>query len=82
MEKELRAIGLNLKTLEVNEERALQRESSFSDHVRCLQNRIKEASGHLKLSTFHSFHSSFMAFFSCHLFMDVVVFVISALVIV
>uniref|UniRef100_F1LGQ8 Tropomyosin n=1 Tax=Ascaris suum TaxID=6253 RepID=F1LGQ8_ASCSU len=43
MERELVAVGINLKTLEVHEERALQRENSFSDHVHCLQSRIKEA---------------------------------------
>lgn len=42
MERELVAVGMNLKTLEVHEERALQRENSFSDHVQSLQNRIKE----------------------------------------
>lgn len=42
MERELVAVGMNLKTLEVHEERALQRENSFSDHIQSLQNRIKE----------------------------------------
>lgn len=42
MERELFAVGMNLKTLEVHEERALQREHSFSDHVLSLQNRIIE----------------------------------------
>lgn len=42
MERELVAVGMNLKALEVHEERALQRENSYSDHVQSLQNRIKE----------------------------------------
>lgn len=42
MERELVAVGMNLKTLEVHEERALQRENSFSNCIQSLQNRIKE----------------------------------------
>lgn len=42
MEKELRAISMNLKTLEVNGEKFMQRENSFSDYVASLQSRIKE----------------------------------------
>ncbi len=42
LDKELRAVGLNLKTLEVNEERCLQRENSYNELVRSLQNRVKE----------------------------------------
>ncbi|KAK0426086.1 hypothetical protein QR680_009531 [Steinernema hermaphroditum] len=42
MERELRAVGINLKTLEVNEERALERENSFTSHVAHLEQRVKE----------------------------------------
>lgn len=50
MERELKAIGVNLKTLEVHEERALQRETSFSDYAQCLEKRIKEVkNNHQKL---------------------------------
>ncbi|VDO64194.1 unnamed protein product [Onchocerca flexuosa] len=52
MERELVAVGMNLKTLEVHEERALQRENSFSDHIQSLQNRIKEVKivGNIRIS--------------------------------
>lgn len=42
MERELVGVGMNLKALEVHEERALQRENSFFNHIQSLQNRIKE----------------------------------------
>ncbi len=42
LENELRSIGINLKTLEVNEERSIHRENSYSELVKSLQNRVKE----------------------------------------
>lgn len=42
LEKELRSIGMKLKTLEINEERALQRENAFSDLIANLKSRVKE----------------------------------------
>ncbi len=46
LDKELRAVGLNLKSLEVNEEQALHRESAFGELVHCLQGRVKEVHLH------------------------------------
>lgn len=42
LEKELRAVSVNLKALEINEERSLQRENSYADIIRSLENRVKE----------------------------------------
>ncbi|VDN27057.1 unnamed protein product [Gongylonema pulchrum] len=72
MERELVAVGMNLKTLEVHEERALQRENSFSDHVQSLQNRIKEVQFlffPVKFSIekfhFHAFHRVIVVLYLC-----------------
>lgn len=42
LEKELRSVSVNLKALEINEERALQRENSFAELIRSLESRVKE----------------------------------------
>jgi tropomyosin-1 len=36
-------VGNNLKSLEVSEEKALQREDSFEEQIRVLSSRLKEA---------------------------------------
>ncbi|KRY29330.1 Tropomyosin, partial [Trichinella spiralis] len=43
LEEELRVVGNNLKSLEVSEEKALQREDSYEEHIRQLSQRLKEA---------------------------------------
>lgn len=42
LEEELRVVGNNLKSLEVSEEKALQREDSYEEQIRTLGNRLKE----------------------------------------
>lgn len=44
LEEELRVVGNNLKSLEVSEEKALQREDSYEEQIRNLAARLKEAS--------------------------------------
>ncbi|KAH7695176.1 Tropomyosin, partial [Aphelenchoides avenae] len=43
LEEELRVVGNNLKSLEVSEEKALQREDSYEEQIRNLTSRLKEA---------------------------------------
>jgi tropomyosin-1 len=43
LEEELRVVGNNLKSLEVSEEKALQREDSYEEQIRNLSSRLKEA---------------------------------------
>ncbi|TKR92760.1 hypothetical protein L596_007345 [Steinernema carpocapsae] len=43
LEEELRVVGNNLKSLEVSEEKALQREDSYEEQIRTLAARLKEA---------------------------------------
>lgn len=42
LEEELRVVGNNLKSLEVSEEKALQREDSYEEQIRTLSQRLKE----------------------------------------
>lgn len=42
LEEELRVVGNNLKSLEVSEEKALQREDSYEDQIRSQTGRLKE----------------------------------------
>ena len=42
LEEELRVVGNNLKSLEVSEEKALQREDSYEEQIRTLSARLKE----------------------------------------
>lgn len=42
LEEELRVIGNNLKSLEVSEEKALQREDSYEEQIRNIGSRLKE----------------------------------------
>jgi tropomyosin-1 len=42
MEEELRVVGNNLKSLEMSEERALEREDEFDLSIRQLTTRLKE----------------------------------------
>ncbi|ETN62914.1 hypothetical protein AND_005384 [Anopheles darlingi] len=42
LEEELRVVGNNLKSLEVSEEKATQREESYGGQVRVLDQRLKE----------------------------------------
>lgn len=42
LEEELRVVGNNLKSLEVSEEKALQREDSYEEQIRVLSQRLKE----------------------------------------
>uniref|UniRef100_A0AC35FJA2 Tropomyosin n=1 Tax=Panagrolaimus sp. PS1159 TaxID=55785 RepID=A0AC35FJA2_9BILA len=43
LEEELRVVGNNLKSLEVSEEKALQREDAYEEQIRNLSARLKEA---------------------------------------
>ncbi|XP_072153107.1 uncharacterized protein [Bemisia tabaci] len=43
LEEELRVVGNNLKSLEVSEEKATQREESFEERVKALSEQLKEA---------------------------------------
>jgi len=43
LEEELRVVGNNLKSLEVSEEKALQREDSYEEQIRTVSARLKEA---------------------------------------
>ncbi|EYB93843.1 hypothetical protein Y032_0178g664 [Ancylostoma ceylanicum] len=42
LEEELRVVGNNLKSLEVSEEKALQREDSYEEQIRTISARLKE----------------------------------------
>jgi len=42
LEKELHSLGVNLKSLEMQEEHALQRENSYNDLLRSMESRLKE----------------------------------------
>lgn len=42
LEEELRVVGNNLKSLEVSEEKALQREDSYEEQIRNMSARLKE----------------------------------------
>lgn len=42
LEEELRVVGNNLKSLEVSEEKALQREDSYEEQIRTVSARLKE----------------------------------------
>ncbi|XP_023214405.1 tropomyosin-like [Centruroides sculpturatus] len=43
LEEELRVVGNNLKSLEVSEEKALQKEDSYETTIRQLTHRLQEA---------------------------------------
>ncbi|KAH0548690.1 hypothetical protein KQX54_000950 [Cotesia glomerata] len=43
LEEELRVVGNNLKSLEVSEEKATQREENFEGQVKILDSQLKEA---------------------------------------
>ena len=45
LEEELRVVGNNLKSLEVSEEKALQREDSYEEQIRTVSSRLKEVGG-------------------------------------
>lgn len=42
MEEELRVVGNNLKSLELSEEKALEREETYEEQIRQLDTRLKE----------------------------------------
>lgn len=42
LEEELRIVGNNLKSLEVSEEKALQREDTYEEQIRTVSSRLKE----------------------------------------
>ena len=42
MEEELRVVGNNLKSLELSEEKALEKEEAFDNQIRALDARLKE----------------------------------------
>ncbi|KAI5722955.1 hypothetical protein M8J76_016116 [Diaphorina citri] len=42
LEEELRVVGNNLKSLEVSEEKANQREEEYKNQIKMLNNRLKE----------------------------------------
>merc|ERR1712139_654262 len=43
LEEELRVVGNNLKSLEVSEEKANQREESYKEQIKTLTGRLKQA---------------------------------------
>ncbi|KAL1417052.1 hypothetical protein MRX96_014155 [Rhipicephalus microplus] len=43
LEEELRVVGNNLKSLEVSEEKALQKEETYEMQIRQMTNRLQEA---------------------------------------
>merc|ERR1712141_709316 len=43
LEEELRVVGNNLKSLEVSEEKANQRENSYKEQIKSLTGRLKQA---------------------------------------
>ncbi|WP_407809550.1 tropomyosin, partial [Staphylococcus aureus] len=43
LEEELRVVGNNLKSLEVSEEKAQQREEAYESQIRTMTTRLKEA---------------------------------------
>ena len=42
LEEELRVVGNNLKSLELSEEKALEREETYEEQIRQLDGRLKE----------------------------------------
>jgi hypothetical protein len=42
LEEELRVVGNNLKSLELSEEKALEREETYEEQIRQLDTRLKE----------------------------------------
>jgi tropomyosin 1 len=42
LEEELRVVGNNLKSLELSEEKAMQREDAYEEQVRSMEVRLKE----------------------------------------
>lgn len=58
LEEELRVVGNNLKSLEVSEEKALQREDAYEEQIRNLSARLKEA--RYTFIHFLSFQNSFL----------------------
>lgn len=57
MEEELRVVGNNLKSLEMSEERALEREDEFDLQIRQLTQRLKEVGISAALALPPSVHS-------------------------
>lgn len=51
MEEELRVVGNNLKSLELSEEKALEREDTYNAQIRELTTRLKEVSHSSYLSS-------------------------------
>jgi len=45
LEEELKVVGNNMKSLEVSEQEALQREDSYEENIRDLSGRLKDAEG-------------------------------------
>lgn len=45
LEEELRVVGNNLKSLELSEEKALEKEDIFAEQIRQLDFRLKEVRG-------------------------------------
>jgi tropomyosin-1 len=43
LEEELRVVGNNLKSLEVSEEKANQREESYKEQIKVLTSKLKQA---------------------------------------
>lgn len=54
LEEELRVVGNNLKSLELSEEKALEKEDIFAEQIRQLDFRLKEVSTCLRKSLFTS----------------------------
>merc|ERR1712018_146546 len=43
LEEELRVVAINLKSLEVSEEKANQREATYKDQIKALNSKLKQA---------------------------------------
>jgi hypothetical protein len=50
LEEELRVVGNNLKSLELSEEKAMQREEAYEEQVRQMEVRLKEVRSVLPLA--------------------------------
>lgn len=55
LEEELRVVGNNLKSLEVSEEKALQREDAYEEQIRNLSSRLKEVYCRIQMFLFFPF---------------------------
>ena len=62
LEEELRVVGNNLKSLEVSEEKALQREDVYEEQIRNLTARLKEVNCFVEFFVFFEAFVGFLSF--------------------